>query len=129
MATPLHLELWATEREAEARRFFEPLERPLGRSFFVPQHIALDATGKSRESHWILIGLPRDGPICYKDGMANDDAKPSKVHPVLSAEMHEILERLVKKGPYGTSKTQVAQYLIQRGVDDLVRAHVIKLDD
>lgn len=61
--------------------------------------------------------------------MANDDAKPSKVHPVLSAEMHEILERLVKKGPYGTSKTQVAQYLIQRGVDDLVRAHVIKLDD
>ncbi len=61
--------------------------------------------------------------------MPSEDTKSSKIHPSLSAELHKLLELLARKGPYGANKTQVAQYLIQKGVDDLVRDQVLKLGD
>ncbi|MEE2690708.1 MAG: hypothetical protein VX640_04110 [Pseudomonadota bacterium] len=57
--------------------------------------------------------------------MAGEASKT--VQPTLSPAQHEQLEQLRKKG-YGKSKSEVARYLIQRELDDLIRAGVVKTD-
>jgi hypothetical protein len=46
-----------------------------------------------------------------------------KVYATVSAQTSRHLEELV--GSYGNNPSEVAGYLIQRGIDDLLRAHVI----
>ena len=43
-----------------------------------------------------------------------------KSQPVLSKQFHAHLDRLVTLG-YGGTPTEVAKYLLQRGLDDMVR--------
>lgn len=53
---------------------------------------------------------------------------PRKLEIGLAVEVHELLARLSKIGGYGTTPTEVARYLLQRGIDDLRRAQVFKSD-
>lgn len=48
-----------------------------------------------------------------------------KVQPTVSAQTYAFLEELVDIGPYGNTPTAVAAYLIQRGIDDLIRGSVL----
>jgi hypothetical protein len=47
-----------------------------------------------------------------------------KVQPVLSAQFRDYLDQLVDLG-YGKTPTEAARYLIDRGIDDLIRAKTI----
>jgi hypothetical protein len=47
-----------------------------------------------------------------------------KVQPVLSAQFRRCLDQLVDLG-YGKTPTEAARYLIDRGIDDLIRAKTI----
>lgn len=38
----------------------------------------------------------------------------------------EFIEDLIQIGSYGNSDAEVAAYLLQRGIDDLLRSHVLK---
>jgi hypothetical protein len=51
------------------------------------------------------------------------------VEPRLPPELFSRLERLVEIGTYGSNPTEVARYLIVRGIDDLIRAGVLKADE
>ena len=50
--------------------------------------------------------------------------KSRKVQPVLSAQFRRYLDQLVDLG-YGKTPTEAAQYLIDRGIDDLIRSKTI----
>jgi hypothetical protein len=50
-----------------------------------------------------------------------------KVNPTLPANVVRCLDALAETGLYGSTKTEVAAYLIVRGVDDLVRAGTLRL--
>jgi hypothetical protein len=50
--------------------------------------------------------------------------KSRKVQPVLSAQFRRYLDQLRVLG-YGKTPTEVARYLIDRGIDDLIRAKTI----
>jgi hypothetical protein len=47
-----------------------------------------------------------------------------KVQPVVSAQFRRYLDQLVNLG-YGKTPTEAARYLIERGIDDLIRAGTI----
>lgn len=47
-----------------------------------------------------------------------------KVQPTLSAQFRHYLDQMVELG-YGKTPTEAAQYLIERGIDDLVRTGTI----
>ena len=49
-----------------------------------------------------------------------------KVHPTLSEQMLDFLDDLIAIGNYGNSRSEVARYLIQRGIDDLLRNNVLR---
>ena len=49
----------------------------------------------------------------------------TKVHPTISVQMEDFINELIEIGSYGNSDAQVACYLIQRGIDDLIRAKVL----
>jgi hypothetical protein len=51
---------------------------------------------------------------------------PKKLELRLAVEVHDCLLTLSKIGGYGTTPTDVARYILQRGIDDLRRANVIK---
>ena len=51
--------------------------------------------------------------------------KPGKVNPTLPADAIRCLEMLASMKRYGSSKTEVAAYLILRELDDLTRAGVL----
>jgi hypothetical protein len=48
-------------------------------------------------------------------------AAGKKIQPVLSKQFHAHLDRLVTLG-YGGTPTEVAKYLLQRGLDDMLRS-------
>jgi hypothetical protein len=48
----------------------------------------------------------------------------SKVQPVLSAQFRRYLDQLVILG-YGKTPTEAARYLIDRGIDELLRTKTI----
>jgi hypothetical protein len=50
----------------------------------------------------------------------------TKVHPTISVQNMEHLKNLVGKGPYGNNPTAAALYLINRGIDDLIREGVLE---
>ena len=50
-----------------------------------------------------------------------------KVNPTLPANVMRRLEVLAEMSLYGPTKTEVAAYLIRRGVDDLIRNGVLRL--
>jgi hypothetical protein len=50
--------------------------------------------------------------------------KSRKVQPVLSAQFRRYLDDLRDLG-YANTPTEVARYLIDRGIDDLIRAKTI----
>jgi hypothetical protein len=54
---------------------------------------------------------------------------PRKLEIGLAPEVHDCLQRLCKIGGYGTTPTEVARYVLQRGIDDLRRAGVLKHSD
>jgi hypothetical protein len=53
---------------------------------------------------------------------------PKKLEIGLAVEVHALLLRLSKIGGYGTTPADVARYVLQRGIDDLRRAGVLKSD-
>jgi hypothetical protein len=57
--------------------------------------------------------------------MAANKNKTTKVHPTISLQMADFIDELLDLGTYGNTDAQVACYLIQRGIDDLIRAKVI----
>jgi hypothetical protein len=50
-----------------------------------------------------------------------------KVQPSISGQFRRYLDQLVTLG-YGKTPTEAAQYLIERGIDDLIRAKTIGPD-
>jgi len=52
---------------------------------------------------------------------------PEKVHPTLSRQMLNVLDQMKEMGLYGSNRSEVARYLIQRGIDDLMRTGIIKV--
>ena len=50
----------------------------------------------------------------------------TKVHPTVSLQTAAFIKQLIKIGSYGNSDAEVAAYLIQRTIDDLLRAGVLK---
>ena len=48
------------------------------------------------------------------------------MHPTISAQMAGFIEDLIQIGSYGNNDSEVAAYLIQRALDDLLRAGVLK---
>lgn len=53
---------------------------------------------------------------------------PKKLEIGLPVEVHDCLTALSKIGGYGVTPTEVARYILQRGIDDLRRAAVLKSD-
>jgi hypothetical protein len=51
-------------------------------------------------------------------------SESKKVQPVLSAQFRRYLDQLVNIG-YAKTATEAAQYLIERGIDDLIRTRTI----
>jgi hypothetical protein len=51
-------------------------------------------------------------------------SKSEKVQPTLSAQFRRYLDQMVEIG-YGKTPTEAAQYLIDRGIDDLIRTRTI----
>jgi hypothetical protein len=67
---------------------------------------------------------------CYFAEMAGrkpNRSKSDKIQPVLHPQATEQLDYLATLGPYGATKTEVARYLIYRGLDDLIRANVVQV--
>ena len=60
--------------------------------------------------------------------MAREKSKneTTKVQATISQQMATYLDQLVDAGTYGNSPSEVARYLIQRGLDDLLRNGVIE---
>lgn len=50
-----------------------------------------------------------------------------KLHPTVSVQTVGYIEQLIQIGSYGNSEAEVAAYLIQRTIDDLLRTGLIKL--
>jgi hypothetical protein len=50
--------------------------------------------------------------------------KSRKVQPVLTAQFRRYLDQLTSLG-YGKTPTDTARYLIDRGIDELIRAKII----
>jgi hypothetical protein len=48
-----------------------------------------------------------------------------KVHPTISAQTLSYLNQLVAIGNYGNTPTNAAGYLIQRGIDDMLRVKLL----
>lgn len=48
-----------------------------------------------------------------------------KVQPTISKQTFEFLTQLVDIGNYGNTPTAVATYLIQRSIDDMLRAKLL----
>lgn len=48
-----------------------------------------------------------------------------KVQPTVSRQTFNFLEELVDIGNYGNTPTTVAAYLIQRAIDDMLRAKLL----
>lgn len=48
-----------------------------------------------------------------------------KVQPTISKQAFEYLTQLVDIGNYGNTPTAVATYLIQRGIDDMLRSKLL----
>jgi hypothetical protein len=53
-----------------------------------------------------------------------NQSESKKVQPVLSAQFRRYLDQLVSIG-YAKTPTEAAQYLIERGIDDLIRTRTI----
>lgn len=51
-----------------------------------------------------------------------------KLHPLLTPQFHAYLDDLVRIG-HGPSASDAARYLIQREIDDMLRAGVLKARD
>jgi hypothetical protein len=51
---------------------------------------------------------------------------PKRIEIGLAVEVHDCLKTLSEIGGYGITPTEVARYLLQRGIDDLRRAGVLK---
>lgn len=51
--------------------------------------------------------------------------KVRKVQPTISVQQMDYLEQLVDEGNYGNTPTAAALYLIQRGIDDMLRAGLL----
>ena len=56
---------------------------------------------------------------------SKNDNESRKVHPTITVQATGYFQHLVKIG-YGKNRTEVAAYLIQRGLDDLIRTGVLK---
>lgn len=61
-------------------------------------------------------------------GRPRNEEPTKKVEPRLSPKAYAQLQRLVEIGNYGSTPTEVAKYLIQRELDDLLRSGVLKSD-
>ena len=48
-----------------------------------------------------------------------------KIQPTISEQTFKFLMQLVDIGNYGNTPTAVASYLIQRGIDDMLRAKLL----
>jgi hypothetical protein len=48
-----------------------------------------------------------------------------KIQPTISRQMMSHLDQFVRVGNYGSTPTAAAAYLIQRGIDDMVRDRVL----
>ena len=48
-----------------------------------------------------------------------------KVHPTVSVQTLGYLDQLVSLGNYGNTPTNVAAYLIQRSIDDMLRVKLL----
>jgi hypothetical protein len=48
-----------------------------------------------------------------------------KVHPTISTQTLSYLNQLVAIGNYGNTPTNAAGYLIQRGIDDMLRVKLL----
>ncbi|MEK7996284.1 MAG: hypothetical protein AAB403_20990 [Planctomycetota bacterium] len=48
-----------------------------------------------------------------------------KVQPTVSLQTFDYLNQLVAIGNYGNTPTNAAGYLIQRGIDDMLRAKLL----
>jgi hypothetical protein len=62
-------------------------------------------------------------------GRPKNDEPTKKVEPRLHPKAFAQLKQLAQIGTYGSNATEVAKYLIQRGLDDLIRAGVLKAQD
>ena len=49
-----------------------------------------------------------------------------KIYPTVSFQTVQYLNDLIEIGSYGNSEAEVAAYLIQRGIDDLLRSQVLR---
>lgn len=52
-----------------------------------------------------------------------------KVEPTIPVPAYSRLARLAKMGLYGATPTEVARYLIIRGLDDLTRDKVLPVEE
>ncbi len=59
-------------------------------------------------------------------GRPKSQNETTKVHPTISLQTAGYLKQLIKLGSYGNSDAEVGAYLIQRGIDDLLRAGLLK---
>jgi hypothetical protein len=59
-------------------------------------------------------------------GRPRNEEPTRKVEPRLHPKAFAQLEKLAEIGTYGSTATDVARYLITRGLDDLIRAGVLK---
>lgn len=62
-------------------------------------------------------------------GRPRNEVPTRKVEPRLPAATFSKLEQLVEIGTYGDNPTEVARYLIIRGIDDLIRAQVLRIEE
>ena len=60
-----------------------------------------------------------------KRGRPRNDAPGKKVDPILPADAVACLEYLAKLKRFGSTKNEVARYLIMREIDDLTRTGVL----
>ncbi len=49
-----------------------------------------------------------------------------KIQPTISRQMMSYLDQLVRIGNYGSTPTAAAAYLIQRGIDDMLRGELLE---
>lgn len=68
-------------------------------------------------------------PNAKRGGRGGSLDASSKLHPTLPNELHKCLEFLAQTGRFGgTTKTEVAAYLITRALDDLTRSGVLPVN-
>jgi hypothetical protein len=58
-------------------------------------------------------------------GRPENTIESDKVHASLPEPAIRCLELLLKSGRYGTNLSDVARYVLLRGIDDLTRAHIL----